>query len=153
MHGCMLASWSAGYCWQAWGFIPHFCIAAQPNWIQKISDVHAAIEENVFWECHASGRPKPSYRWLKDGEPLLPQVGILLRTLWLIGMEAMAVLWNPLALWVLLYGVEFLGWRRGKCPILSLGHGLASESCSWHLGCTTALKFLTEMKDPQIQQI
>ncbi|POI22177.1 hypothetical protein CIB84_014075, partial [Bambusicola thoracicus] len=45
----------------------------QPNWIQKISDVHAAIEENVFWECHASGRPKPSYRWLKDGEPLLPQ--------------------------------------------------------------------------------
>ncbi|XP_031461452.1 contactin-4 [Phasianus colchicus] len=46
---------------------------AQPNWIQKISDVHAAIEENVFWECHASGRPKPSYRWLKDGEPLLPQ--------------------------------------------------------------------------------
>lgn len=60
------------------GFIPHFCFAAQPNWIQKINDVHAAIEENVFWECHASGRPKPSYRWLKDGEPLLPQVGVLI---------------------------------------------------------------------------
>ncbi|XP_074908878.1 contactin-4 [Buteo buteo] len=46
---------------------------AQPNWIQKISDGHAAIEESVVWECRASGRPKPSYRWLKDGEPLLPQ--------------------------------------------------------------------------------
>uniref|UniRef100_A0A8B9GH68 Contactin 4 n=1 Tax=Amazona collaria TaxID=241587 RepID=A0A8B9GH68_9PSIT len=46
---------------------------AQPSWIQKISDAHAAIEESVVWECRASGRPKPSYRWLKDGEPLLPQ--------------------------------------------------------------------------------
>ncbi|NWV48611.1 CNTN4 protein, partial [Daphoenositta chrysoptera] len=46
---------------------------AQPSWIQRLSDVHAAIEERVAWECRASGRPKPSYRWLKDGEPLLPQ--------------------------------------------------------------------------------
>uniref|UniRef100_A0A8C0C0D6 Contactin 4 n=1 Tax=Buteo japonicus TaxID=224669 RepID=A0A8C0C0D6_9AVES len=46
---------------------------AQPNWIQKISDGHAAIEESVVWECRASGRPKPSYRWLKDGEVQLEQ--------------------------------------------------------------------------------
>ncbi|XP_071612453.1 contactin-4 isoform X3 [Heliangelus exortis] len=46
---------------------------AQPSWIQKISDAHAAMEESVAWECRASGRPKPSYRWLKDGELLLPQ--------------------------------------------------------------------------------
>ncbi|TRZ11581.1 hypothetical protein HGM15179_015542, partial [Zosterops borbonicus] len=46
---------------------------AQPSWTQRISDVRAAIEERVAWECRASGRPKPSYRWLKDGEPLLPQ--------------------------------------------------------------------------------
>ncbi|NXC86822.1 CNTN4 protein, partial [Cercotrichas coryphoeus] len=46
---------------------------AQPSWTQRIGDVRAAIEERVSWECRASGRPKPSYRWLKDGEPLLPQ--------------------------------------------------------------------------------
>ncbi|XP_029457354.1 contactin-4 isoform X2 [Rhinatrema bivittatum] len=43
---------------------------APPNWIQKINDAHIAIEENIFWECKASGRPKPSYHWLKNGEPL-----------------------------------------------------------------------------------
>ncbi|XP_054833609.1 contactin-4 [Eublepharis macularius] len=46
---------------------------AAPNWIQKISDVHVTIEENIFWECKANGRPKPSYSWLKDGESLIPQ--------------------------------------------------------------------------------
>ncbi|KAL4824196.1 hypothetical protein H8958_016307 [Nasalis larvatus] len=46
---------------------------AQPNWIQKINDIHVAMEENVFWECKANGRPKPTYRWLKNGEPLLTQ--------------------------------------------------------------------------------
>ncbi|XP_021121711.1 contactin-4 isoform X3 [Heterocephalus glaber] len=44
---------------------------AQPNWIQKINDIHVAMEEKVFWECKANGRPKPTYKWLKNGEPLL----------------------------------------------------------------------------------
>ncbi|EGV92025.1 Contactin-4 [Cricetulus griseus] len=44
---------------------------AQPNWVQKINDIHVAMEESVFWECKANGRPKPTYRWLKNGDPLL----------------------------------------------------------------------------------
>nr|XP_033781751.1 contactin-4-like [Geotrypetes seraphini] len=46
---------------------------ALPSWIQKINDAHIAIEENIFWECKATGRPKPSYHWLKNGEHLEAQ--------------------------------------------------------------------------------
>lgn len=51
-----------------------YTATAQPNWIQKISDIHVAIEDSVSWECRASGRPRPTYRWLKNGEPLFAQV-------------------------------------------------------------------------------
>uniref|UniRef100_A0A671LI59 Contactin-4-like n=1 Tax=Sinocyclocheilus anshuiensis TaxID=1608454 RepID=A0A671LI59_9TELE len=33
-------------------------------------DVQKAIDESLLWECKASAKPKPSYRWLKNGEPL-----------------------------------------------------------------------------------
>ncbi|XP_077781145.1 contactin-4 isoform X3 [Podarcis muralis] len=36
------------------------------------------MEESIYWECKANGRPKPSYSWLKDGELLLPQERILI---------------------------------------------------------------------------
>lgn len=51
-----------------------YTATAQPNWIQKISDIQVAIEDSVSWECRASGRPRPTYRWLKNGEPLFAQV-------------------------------------------------------------------------------
>ncbi|XP_054832379.1 contactin-3 [Eublepharis macularius] len=43
---------------------------AKPHWVQLIKDFEAAVEDNLYWECRASGKPKPSYRWLKNGEPL-----------------------------------------------------------------------------------
>ncbi|XP_016057938.1 PREDICTED: contactin-3 [Miniopterus natalensis] len=43
---------------------------AKPHWVQRIQDVEAAVEESLYWECRASGRPKPSYRWLRNGEAL-----------------------------------------------------------------------------------
>uniref|UniRef100_A0A803SZR0 Contactin-3 n=1 Tax=Anolis carolinensis TaxID=28377 RepID=A0A803SZR0_ANOCA len=43
---------------------------AKPHWVQLIKDFEAAVEDNLYWECRASGKPKPSYRWLKNGDPL-----------------------------------------------------------------------------------
>ncbi|XP_037656379.1 contactin-3 [Choloepus didactylus] len=44
---------------------------AKPHWVQIIKDVEIAVEDNLYWECRASGKPKPSYRWLKNGEALV----------------------------------------------------------------------------------
>uniref|UniRef100_A0A9J8AUW5 Contactin 4 n=1 Tax=Cyprinus carpio carpio TaxID=630221 RepID=A0A9J8AUW5_CYPCA len=31
-----------------------------------------AIDDSLVWECKATGKPKPSYRWMKNGENLEP---------------------------------------------------------------------------------
>ncbi|KAK2914635.1 hypothetical protein Q8A73_005229 [Channa argus] len=41
---------------------------AKPHWLQTMTDTALSIEENLFWECKASGKPKPSFSWLKNGE-------------------------------------------------------------------------------------
>ncbi|XP_072307994.1 contactin-3 [Eucyclogobius newberryi] len=43
---------------------------AKPHWLQTIDDTALSIEQNLFWECKATGKPKPSYSWLRDGQPL-----------------------------------------------------------------------------------
>ncbi|KAL4677674.1 hypothetical protein H8959_020348, partial [Pygathrix nigripes] len=44
---------------------------AKPHWVQLIKDVETAVEDSLYWECRASGKPKPSYRWLKNGAALV----------------------------------------------------------------------------------
>ena len=51
-----------------------FFVAAKPHWVQLIKDVELAVEDSLYWECRASGKPKPSYRWLKNGEALVLEV-------------------------------------------------------------------------------
>uniref|UniRef100_A0A8C2FRF1 Contactin 3a, tandem duplicate 2 n=1 Tax=Cyprinus carpio TaxID=7962 RepID=A0A8C2FRF1_CYPCA len=47
---------------------------AKPQWVQTMRDNALSIEERLFWECKANGKPKPSYSWLKNGELLAAEV-------------------------------------------------------------------------------
>lgn len=49
-----------------------FVILAAPHLTEKPQDVQKTIDDTLVWECKASAKPKPSYRWLKNGEPLDP---------------------------------------------------------------------------------
>ncbi|KAI4881925.1 hypothetical protein NFI96_021095 [Prochilodus magdalenae] len=43
---------------------------APPHLLERPQDSQKAIDDSLLWECKASGKPKPSYKWLKNGEPL-----------------------------------------------------------------------------------
>uniref|UniRef100_A0A4W4F289 Contactin 3a, tandem duplicate 2 n=1 Tax=Electrophorus electricus TaxID=8005 RepID=A0A4W4F289_ELEEL len=47
---------------------------AKPQWVQTMRDSALSIEERLFWECKANGKPKPSYSWLKNGEQLVAEI-------------------------------------------------------------------------------
>ncbi|KAM6981279.1 contactin-4 [Aplochiton taeniatus] len=47
------------------------------HWTQTLRDAHMAIEANLQWECRASGKPKPVYRWLRNGQSLVPERRII----------------------------------------------------------------------------
>uniref|UniRef100_A0A8C4IE54 Contactin 3b n=1 Tax=Dicentrarchus labrax TaxID=13489 RepID=A0A8C4IE54_DICLA len=46
---------------------------AKPHWLQTMTDTALSIEENLFWECKATGKPKPSYSWLKNGDQVVAE--------------------------------------------------------------------------------
>ncbi|KAG8584632.1 hypothetical protein GDO81_004697 [Engystomops pustulosus] len=48
-------------------------VYTQPQWMEKINDTQLDSGEQLRWECKASGKPRPIYRWLKNGLPLLPK--------------------------------------------------------------------------------
>lgn len=41
--------------------------------IKKPQDMQKAIDDSLVWECLGIGKPKPSYRWMKNGENLEPK--------------------------------------------------------------------------------
>lgn len=43
---------------------------AAPQLTERPQDVQTTIDDTLVWECKANAKPKPSYRWLKNGEPL-----------------------------------------------------------------------------------
>lgn len=47
---------------------------AQPEWLQVLSDSEIEISSELHWSCIAAGKPRPSIRWLRNGQPLSTQV-------------------------------------------------------------------------------
>ncbi|XP_005872270.1 PREDICTED: contactin-5 [Myotis brandtii] len=44
-----------------------------PHWVEKLNDTQLDSGSPLRWECKATGKPRPTYRWLKNGVPLLTQ--------------------------------------------------------------------------------
>lgn len=47
---------------------------AQPEWLQVMSDSEVEISSELQWRCAAAGKPRPTIRWLRNGQPLSTQV-------------------------------------------------------------------------------
>lgn len=44
------------------------------HWVQTLKDAHMAIDANLQWECKAIGKPRPTYKWMKNGQLLIAEV-------------------------------------------------------------------------------
>uniref|UniRef100_A0AAQ5X9V5 Contactin-5 n=1 Tax=Amphiprion ocellaris TaxID=80972 RepID=A0AAQ5X9V5_AMPOC len=54
-------------------FKGHLQVYTLPQWVRMINDTQMDSGEKLQWECKATGRPRPTYRWLRNGLPLTPQ--------------------------------------------------------------------------------
>uniref|UniRef100_A0A8C2DE18 Contactin-5 n=1 Tax=Cyprinus carpio TaxID=7962 RepID=A0A8C2DE18_CYPCA len=54
-------------------FRGHLQVYTLPQWISMINDTQLDSGEQLRWECRATGKPRPTYRWLRNGEPLNSQ--------------------------------------------------------------------------------
>ncbi|XP_057684850.1 contactin-5-like [Corythoichthys intestinalis] len=54
-------------------FKGHLQVYTLPQWVRMINDTQLDSGENLQWECKATGRPRPTYRWLRNGLPLTSQ--------------------------------------------------------------------------------
>ncbi|GAA6105992.1 contactin-5, partial [Tachysurus ichikawai] len=55
-------------------FRGHVQVYMPPQWISLINDSQLDSGDQLHWECRATGKPRPSYHWLRNGEPLNTQV-------------------------------------------------------------------------------
>lgn len=54
-------------------FRGHLQVYSPPQWLHMINDTRLDSGEKLQWECRATGRPRPTYRWLRNGSPLTSQ--------------------------------------------------------------------------------
>uniref|UniRef100_A0A674NEY3 Contactin 2 n=1 Tax=Takifugu rubripes TaxID=31033 RepID=A0A674NEY3_TAKRU len=43
---------------------------SDPQWLQVMSDSEVEISSELLWSCIAAGKPKPSVRWLRNGQSI-----------------------------------------------------------------------------------
>ncbi|KAK3549111.1 hypothetical protein QTP70_032423, partial [Hemibagrus guttatus] len=55
------------------GHDPELMTIVRPQWISLINDSQLDSGDQLHWECRATGKPRPSYHWLRNGEPLNTQ--------------------------------------------------------------------------------
>lgn len=53
---------------------PLLGVLAQPQWLQVMSDSEVEISSELLWSCIAAGKPRPTVRWLRNGQPISTQV-------------------------------------------------------------------------------
>ncbi|XP_063071450.1 contactin-2 [Engraulis encrasicolus] len=51
-------------------------VQAQPEWLQVMSDSEVEISSELQWSCLAAGKPRPSIRWYRNGQPLSTQARV-----------------------------------------------------------------------------
>lgn len=80
--------------WMWWGFSDElwagFCVSncaplhhtAYPHWLERLNDTQLDSGSPLRWECKATGKPPPTYRWLRNGAPLQLQVPPTQRPSW-----------------------------------------------------------------------
>uniref|UniRef100_A0A3B3B5U3 Contactin-5 n=1 Tax=Oryzias melastigma TaxID=30732 RepID=A0A3B3B5U3_ORYME len=54
-------------------FKGHLQVYTLPQWVRMINDTQMDSGEKLQWECKAISRPRPTYRWLRNGLPLASQ--------------------------------------------------------------------------------
>uniref|UniRef100_A0A671Y0Y4 Contactin-2 n=1 Tax=Sparus aurata TaxID=8175 RepID=A0A671Y0Y4_SPAAU len=54
-------------------FKGHLQVYSESEWVRMINDTQMDSGEKLQWECKATGRPRPTYRWLRNGLPLTSQ--------------------------------------------------------------------------------
>ncbi|XP_067101932.1 contactin-5 [Osmerus mordax] len=54
-------------------FKGHLQVYTYPQWISMINDTQLDSGDRLQWECKATGKPRPAYRWLRNGFPVTPQ--------------------------------------------------------------------------------
>ncbi|XP_058243968.1 contactin-5 isoform X2 [Hemibagrus wyckioides] len=57
-------------------FRGHVQVYMPPQWISLINNSQLDSGDQLHWECRATGKPRPSYHWLRNGEPLNTQSGV-----------------------------------------------------------------------------